>query len=354
MSEEAVADDLLVELTEVGAVIDECFRDAAARLGDLAGFGAVWEETRRAVSGGKLVRPRLLLTAHRAFAGTPSESAIQAAAALELLHAAFLLHDDVIDRDVLRRGAPNLIARRRDAARAMGADEAEALRYGDSCAILAGDLLLSGAHRLIAELDAPAAERRALWEVLGAAIGAAVVGEHADVLLGLQGGADEDAVLRTMEHKTARYSFSAPLRMGAILGGADACAVETVGVIGTTIGIAFQARDDVLGVFGDPRRTGKSTLSDLREGKVTLLVAYAAADHSWQSVSALFGDSGLDEHGAAVLRAAIESSGGLARTEAAISGLVAEARATLMLSSLPVRLIGDLERVIANAAERTR
>ncbi|GAB6856776.1 polyprenyl synthetase family protein [Microbacterium xylanilyticum] len=351
MTDSAVTKDLL---SEVGAVIDECFRDAATRLGDLAGFGAVWEETRRAAEGGKLLRPRLLLAAHRAFdAGSP-EDAIRAAAALELLHLAFLLHDDVIDRDVLRRGAPNLIARRRDAARAMGADEAEALHYGDSCAILAGDVLLSAAHRLIAELDAPAPRRRALWAVLSDAIGAAAVGEHADVLLGLQGGADEEAVLRTMEHKTARYSFNAPLRMGAILGGADATAVETLGVVGTTVGIAFQVRDDVLGVFGDPQHTGKSALSDLREGKITLLVAHAAADPSWQSASALFGDPGLDERGAAVLRAAIERSGGLARAEAAISGLVAEARAALLLSALPAVLIDDLENIIASAAERVR
>ncbi|WP_336629487.1 MULTISPECIES: polyprenyl synthetase family protein [unclassified Microbacterium] len=351
MTGRAVAEDLLAE---VETVIDRVFQDAGGRLGDLAGFDAVWEEARQGAAGGKLLRPRLLLAAQGAYAGEPAESAVHAAAALELLHLAFLLHDDVIDRDVLRRGEPNLIARRRDAAQAAGADEAGALRYGDSCAILAGDLLLSAAHRLIAELDAPTAHRRALLAVLGDAIEAAAVGEHADVVLGLRGDADEEAVLRTMEHKTARYSFSAPLRMGALLGGADPAAIDTLGFIGTTIGIAFQARDDVLGVFGDPERTGKSVLSDLREGKVTLLVAHSRSHASWREASALFGDPGLDERGAAVLRTAIVESGGLARTEAAISGLVAEARAALLFSALPAPLIAELESVIARATERTR
>ncbi|OZB80746.1 MAG: hypothetical protein B7X41_17525, partial [Microbacterium sp. 14-71-5] len=298
-------------LADVEAVIDDCFQEVSDRIGGVEGFDAVWDHVHRGAEGGKLLRPRLLLTAHRAFADEVSGTVVQAAAALELLHLAFLLHDDVIDRDLVRRGGPNLVALRRDAARAAGADEATALRYGESCAILAGDLLLSAAHRLIADLDEPAAHRGVIRRILGDAIDAAVVGEHADVLLGVRGEADEEAILRTMEFKTARYSFSAPLRIGALLGGAAPSAVEALGFIGTTIGIAFQARDDVLGVFGDPQQTGKSVLSDLREGKVTLLIANARTHPEWEAVADLFGDAALDEDGAAVLRAAIERAGGL-------------------------------------------
>jgi len=351
MTGSALAPDALADVEDV---IDGCFRDVSDRIGDVEGFGAVWEQVRRGAGGGKLLRPRLLLAAHGAFTDGGTEAAVPAAAALELLHLAFLLHDDVIDRDLVRRGEPNLIALRRDAARESGADEAAALHYGGSCAILAGDLLLSSAHRLIAELDTPATVRGALMRMLGDAIDAAAVGEHADIVLGLRGDAGEAAILRTMEHKTARYSFSAPLQMGALLGGATPSTVEALGFIGTTIGVAFQARDDVLGVFGDPRCTGKSVLSDLREGKLTLLIAHARTHPEWAAAAGLFGDPGLDEEGAAVLRAAIERSGGLARTEAVISGLVAEARASMLLAGLPDRLIVDLEHAIAGATERTR
>lgn len=341
-------------LADVEAVIDECFREVSDRIGDVEGFDAVWDHARRGAEGGKLLRPRLLLAACRAFADEPSESAVRAAAALELLHLAFLLHDDVIDRDLVRRGGPNLVALRRDAARAAGADEATALRYGESCAILAGDLLLSAAHRLIADLEPPREHRAALRRILGDAIDAAVVGEHADILTGVRGEAGEEAILRTMEFKTARYSFSAPLRIGALLGGASPSAVESLGFIGTTIGIAYQARDDVLGVFGDPQQTGKSVLSDLREGKVTLLIAHARNHPAWKAAAAHFGDPDLGEAEADMLRTAIERSGGLARTEAVISGLVAEARASMRLTALPSGLIEDLEHVIAGATERHR
>ncbi|MBS1673479.1 MAG: polyprenyl synthetase family protein [Actinobacteria bacterium] len=341
-------------LADVDAVIDACFRDVAERIGTVEGFDEVWDQARQGAEGGKLLRPRLVLSAHRAFADEPSDDAIRAAAAVELLHLAFLLHDDVIDRDLIRRGGPNLIALRRDAALAVGADEDAALRYGASCAILAGDLLLSAAHRLIAGLEVPSAPRGALLQVLADAVDAAAVGEHADILLGLRGDADEAAILRTMEHKTARYSFGAPLRIGALLGGAPPAAVEALGFIGATIGIAFQARDDVLGVFGDPRQTGKSALSDLREGKMTLLIAHARTAPAWNAVSALFGDTDLDDDGATALRDAIRRSGALDRTEAVISSLVVEARASMLLAALPARLVDDLERVIAGATERSR
>lgn len=351
MSDRTLSADVLAE---VGAVVDECFHDVAERIGAIEGFDTVWTQARRGAQGGKMLRPRLMLAAHRAFADDPSDDVIRAAAAVELLHLAFLLHDDVIDRDLVRRGGPNLIALCRDAALADGADEATALRYGQSCAILTGDLLLSAAHRLIADLDSSAAPRGALASILADAIDAAAVGEHADIRLGIRGEAGEAAILRTMEHKTARYSFSAPLRIGALLGGAPAATVEALGFIGTTIGVAFQARDDVLGVFGDPRQTGKSVLSDLREGKLTLLIAHSRTHPAWRAVADLFGDPELDERGAAAIRTAIECSGGLARTEAVISSLVVEARASMLLTDLPARLRDDLEHLIVGATERRR
>ena len=339
---------------ELEAAIDACFDDVARTVGTFQGFDRVWESMRQASTGGKLLRPRLLLSAQRAFGGAPDEHALQAAVAIELLHVAFLLHDDVLDRDLVRRGGPNLISRQRDAALVRGVNPREARRYGESCAVLVGDLLLAAAHRLIGELDEPVGRRRALLGVLDDAVSAAAVGEHADLRISLSGEADEDTILRTMALKTARYSFSAPLRFGALMGGASSEVVGTLGFIGDMVGIAFQMRDDVLGVFGDPGRTGKSVLSDLREGKITLLVAYARMDPSWQRVAHLFGDPDLDERGAALLRSAIERSGARARAEAVAAQLIDEASMSMYRAVLPPELIEDLERVIASAMGRSR
>ncbi|WP_424937579.1 MULTISPECIES: polyprenyl synthetase family protein [Bacteria] len=335
----------------VVAAMDSCFEDIAQRIGQVEGFDGVWETAREASEGGKMLRPHLLLSAYGAFAVEPAESAVQVAAAMELLHLAFLLHDDVIDRDLVRRGRPNLIARRYDIARGQGMNDSAALRYGDGCAILAGDVLLSAAHRLVAEVDEPLDVRRGLLRALDDAILAAAVGEHADLVIGLRGVADESAILRTMRDKTARYSFSAPLRMGALLGGASAEVIAALGVIGDTIGIAFQARDDVLGVFGDPQRTGKSALSDLREGKVTLLIAAARADPAWREVAHLFGRPELEETDAALIRAVIERSGARTRVEAAITRFAEDARASLEPVTLPSTLVDDLERVLVTVTE---
>lgn len=341
-------------LDDVRATIDGCFADVARRIGRFEHFDRVWQTAAATATGGKLIRPHLVLCARRGFGGETDDSTVQIAAALELLHLSFLLHDDVIDGDTLRRGTPNLIARQHDVARASGIDETEAVRYGVSCAILVGDVLLASAHRLVAGIDEPPVRRRALQEVLDDAVLAAAVGEHADIRISLRGEADESAILRTMEQKTARYSFTAPLQMGALLGDAPAAAVTALGVIGATMGAAFQARDDVLGVFGDPQRTGKSTLSDLREGKITLLIAHARTHTAWNGVAHLFGDPGLDEQGAGLLRAAIERSGARQRTEAVIDGLLDETRMSMSRAPLPAPLVDDLERVLASATERTR
>ena len=340
-------------LDDVASMMAASFARMAQRV-EFEGFDGVWEAARKGAMGGKMLRPRLLLAARRAYGPDDDECAVQAAAALELLHSAFLLHDDVIDRDLLRRGEPNLIARRRDAARSVGVDEVDALRYGGSCAILAGDLLISAAHRLLAEIDAPVERRRALLRVFDGAIGAAAAGEHADLLLSLLRQADEGVILQTMVHKTARYSFTAPLQMGALLGGASPGELGALRFIGDAIGVAFQIRDDVLGVFGDPRETGKSVLSDLREGKITLLIASARADSSWNTVAHLFGDPALDEIGATQLRAVIERSGARDHAEAVLARLVDEARTSMDLAPLPPALIDDLELVIAGATERVR
>lgn len=342
-------------LENVESVIDDCFHAEWQRGGGFTEFDRVWKAAWRLSSGGRMPRSRLLLAAHDAFAESPpSDEVIRGAAALELLHLGFFLHDDVIDRALVRRGETNLIARMRDEARDRGIAEEEALHYGRSCAVLVGDLLIASAHRLVGELDVSSERRRMMLGVLGEAASAAAAGEHSGALTRLLTDADEDTILRTLEQRSTQHSFGAPLRMGAVLGGADAGTAVALDVIGKTIGVAVQARDDVAGVFGGQDRADGSALSDLRDGKLTLLIVYARRDPAWPHVAHLFGRPDLRERDAERLREVIIGSGALDRVEYAITSLADAARSSLRRASLPLPLVERLEDTIAQTTVRSR
>ncbi|WP_395244755.1 polyprenyl synthetase family protein [Agromyces sp. MMS24-K17] len=317
-------------------------------------YRRLWEAATEAVAGGKRIRPMLVLAAHRAWGDPRPDDAVRVAAAFELLHTAFLMHDDVIDHDLVRRGRPNVAGRFAHAAAARGLDSARAHDYGDASAILAGDLLISAAHGLVAGVDAPAPTRLALLDLVDECVFTTAAGEHDDVRFaaGVRPGRDE--ILAMIEAKTAAYSFSAPLRAGALLAEAGPGASDRLDRIGRSLGIAFQLRDDVLGVFGDERTTGKSTLGDLREGKETLLVASARGHADWEAVAGRFGDPRLDEAGAAALRDALVASGALAQVEALIDRHAAFARVGIDHPELPAALRDDLRALVAASTERRR
>ena len=338
----------------VDEVLDEFFIervDRAAPLGE--DYRRLWAAARDAAAGGKRVRPALVLAAHRAFAGADTRSSTHLAAAFEVLHTAFLIHDDVIDHDLVRRGFPNVAGRFALDAVSRGLDTARANEYGEASAILAGDLLISAAHRLVAGIEAPAGVRVPLLDIVDECVFLAAAGEHADVR---HAGAspDEHDILDMIERKTASYSFSAPLQAGALLGGASAGTVARLGEIGRHLGVAFQLRDDVLGVFGQPARTGKSVLGVLREGKQTLLIAYARGHADWSLVETHFGRADLDEPAAARLRAAIETTGARARVERLIDERCDEANPAIATGDLPAPLREELTATARECVERDR
>ena len=338
----------------VDDVIDGFFSERVGRAAPLGDdYRRLWVATRDAASGGKRVRPALVLAAHRAFAGTDTLSSTHLAAAFELLHTAFLIHDDVIDHDLVRRGMPNVAGRFALDGVSRELEPARANAYGEASAILAGDLLISAAHRLVAGLDAPAAVRIPLLDIVDECVFLAAAGEHADVR---HAGAspDERDILDMIERKTASYSFSAPLQAGALLGGASVETVARLGEIGRHLGVAFQLRDDVLGVFGHPSRTGKSVLGDLREGKLTLLIAYARGHADWTLVEAHFGRADLDEAAATRLRTAIESTGARSRVERLIDARCDEAKRAITAGHLPDALREALTATVRECVERDR
>ncbi len=316
-------------------------------------YAELWRTMRTAVAGGKRVRPQLLLSSYTQLANADDDAAIQLAVAIELLHTALLVHDDIIDGDDERRGAPNLVGAFRSAGRSAGLGPVAAERWGETAGILAGDLLLMSALRMgvLPELDRRRADRIA--ELLDESIFRAAAGELADVAYASRLTTPSVGDIRDMmADKTAHYSLELPLRAAAVLADAGVEIEERLGAVGRSLGILFQMQDDLLGVFGDPDRTGKSAIGDLREGKQTLLVAFARDTPAWAAVAEHFGDPMLDEPGAEALRQALELSGARASFEAEIRGERDRAVRLIRDAALPAELEHALCRAADQAMER--
>ncbi|RRS01289.1 polyprenyl synthetase family protein [Glycomyces terrestris] len=310
------------------------------------------EAARDAAAGGKRFRPRLVAESNLAFGGrgTADPAVADVAAGFELLHTAFVVHDDVIDGDVERRGRPNTSGRFRADARAAGAAVGRAARYGDAASILVGDVLLFEAVRLIAAADLPAGPRRRLLDLLDDVILLSAAGELADVeYASLPDPPDPEAVLAAARDKTAVYSISAPLQAGAILAGAPEPAVAALGAAGRSLGLAFQLADDLIGAFGTAEQAGRAPGADLREGKHTALIATARHSGSWPEVKAALALAPTGPEGVQAARRALDACGARKRVHALIDEILGAARERWSRAPVPEaskRMLGDLTDVI--------
>lgn len=276
-------------------------------------FVALWHAAAEHAIGGKLIRPRLLIELLRSLTpsgltGAEVERAVDIAVHVELLHFAFLLHDDVIDGDLVRRRRPNLIG---SLVERRSAEPAEpALHWARSSAILMGDLLLASAVLGFARADVSSTVRARLLTLLEQTIFETVAGEHTDI--GLSDGIiapDLRTILSTSAYKTATYSFVLPLRAAAVLADSSPASEEQFTAIGRHLGLAYQLQDDLLSVFGDPDAHGKDAFSDLREGKETAIIAYARMTGHWPRIELRFGSLDLSEADAADIRDRLRECG---------------------------------------------
>ncbi len=316
-------------------------------------FRELWTRLRTLSQGGKRIRPLMLLTAHDGLGGNRRDDAMRAAVGVELLHTALVIHDDIIDGDLQRRGAPNITATFAADARGRGLSEVRARSWGETMALLAGDLLLTAAVREVARIAAPAHVREHVLAALDEAVYLAASGEQADVAYGIGlEHPDAEAIRAMMQRKTACYTFETPLRMGAALADAAEPLVHRLGEIGRSLGILFQLRDDLLGAFGTPEVTGKSASSDLREGKVTMLVAYARDEPAWTAVAPLFGRPELTDDEVALLREALVVSGARRRLQQEIEREAAHVLALIGAARLPSALAAELRHAVRTGMER--
>ncbi len=262
--------DLLLKETRehVDAYLGELFTERITQAREIGGsYERLWSTLESVVfAGGKRIRPYLTVVGY----GSLDTKIEPVAAAQELIHCAMLVHDDVIDRDFSRHGQKNVNGMYRDTYMRL-IDSTIVDHYANSAAILAGDALLSEAYCLIASCGYTGEVKDLVSRQLHRSIYEVIGGELMDVEAGIVVGTEIDP-LQVYRYKTAGYSFIGPLVSGALCAGADAATIQKLHDFGAAAGIAFQIQDDLLGVFGDEVKTGKSTTSDLREGKLTTLV----------------------------------------------------------------------------------
>ncbi len=313
--------------TLLGAFSSELsrFLDSQEELTSTVVSGEMLDLARRFTDGGKRLRPAFCYWGHVAADGHPTDprALLRAAASLDLLHVSALVHDDIIDASDTRRGIPSAHRQFANHHRAMEG-RGHGASFGTAAAILLGDLLLMWSVELFEE-SRLSPERMTRARALLAGMRTEVVcGQYLDVgaSFGVTPADSISAELRVanriLEYKTARYSVVRPLLVGAALGGGSATLETALARVGSLVGRAFQMRDDVLGVFGDPSVTGKPAGDDLREGKRTVLVLTAlerANSSQRNTLEALLGNANITEAQLRNGRAIITSTGALEEAE---------------------------------------
>ena len=312
--------------------------------------------------GGKRLRARFCHAGWQAVARFGDRRAEESAAlwdvcaALEIFQSAALVHDDLIDNSDTRRGRPAAHRALESSHRESGWS-GDAAAFGRSSAILLGDLLVAWSDDLLEEAIAPLPHAAAVRREYGRMRRDVTVGQFLDI-------AEESAwslhatdshverALRIVSLKSARYSIEQPLVLGAAIAAGSDDQLEALRRFGHPVGMAFQLRDDVLGVYGDSAITGKPAGDDLREGKRTVLVALTrqTLDASARNLfDEMLGDPALTPQQIAFLQATISGSGALEQVERMIDEYAKEADRALSGTRLDNAAVGDL-RDLARAA----
>jgi len=335
-------------------------RAEAAYIGtDYDGLIAVLEDF--VLLGGKRMRPAFAYWGYRAVTPGPQDRVdddiLRLFSALELLHACALVHDDVIDESATRRGMPTAHMHFTELHRSRGW-RGSAEQFGRSAAILMGDLSLVWADDIVAGVDLPPPDRHRVQRVWSDIRTEVLGGQYLDIVAESSGAYSIDSAMNVNTYKTASYTVTRPLQLGAAAAADRPDVHRAFHSLGTDLGVAFQLRDDVLGVFGDPAVTGKPSGDDLRSGKRTVLLAEAVerAEASDPAAAALLRSSvGTDLSDSQVreLCSVIESVGALAAVEQHIETLTRRGLEVLETAPINAPAKAGLTELAGLAANRS-
>lgn len=348
------------ELSDVRVEIDaELAGFTKRRSAHLAGIGSELLPVAEAMTGfindgGKRFRPIFAYLGYLGSGATARSEILRACTALELVHVCALIHDDVMDGSDTRRKKPS-IHKLFESLHQESSYKGDAVRFGLSAAILLGDLALVWADRALSESGITQDELIRCQDVFCEMRDELMAGQYLDVLEGALGTSSVERSLKVARYKSGKYSIERPLHFGAALAGAGELKT-TYSNFGLPLGEAFQLRDDVLGVFGDPSVTGKPAGDDLREGKRTVLAALAMekADQSGRSLlDTSLGNPDLSDIEIASLQEIIVSSGALDQVEKLITELTTSAISALREPSLDGKIATVLEEMAIIATQRS-
>ena len=342
--------------SELSAVLQHLTDRMRAMHDDAAAMG---EALSRAALGGKLIRPRLLGAVVDAYGGDLDDAACHVSVALELLHTCLVVHDDVIDDDLTRRGRPNvagefvaLHAQRSTQRSNQHVDHAAGRTDAKGIAVIAGDLALATVFKLVRR--APDRVRDDVYDLVDEALVASAVGEYLDVVHSWPGADPSDTDIRTATHlKTSVYSFESPMVAGALLVDAPAAHVTAFRAAARDMGQAYQVIDDVLGAFAHDTVLGRDIASDLENHRETAVITAARTTAHWPRIEMLRAGS-LNVHGITQLRQELLDSGARELALARADELLAKALSGLDEVGVPGQLRVELERLMGSITGRAR
>ncbi|MEJ3406013.1 polyprenyl synthetase family protein [Rathayibacter sp. YIM 133350] len=365
----------LVDL--VHARVDEFVSDRASILTSVSTeLDPLLQISRRFLSGGKRFRALFCYWGWQAVSGEPEgfdpfadeggpehlDAVVSVAAALEIFHAAALVHDDIIDNSDTRRGAP-AAHRAFEALHLQGGWSGDPEGFGRASAILLGDLLLGWSDELLDEgiAELPRAEARRARSEFNLMRTEVTAGQYLDILEEQAWPSRAESEMRSraetvIVYKSAKYSVLAPLVIGAALAGGTDAQLAALRTFGLPLGTAYQLRDDLLGVFGDEQLTGKPSGDDLREGKRTMLVAIARErmqPGQRRLLDELLGDPDLDAAQVRMLQSTIRASGAVDEVEALIARQVVRAITAVNDAPLSRRARSELVALAETVTART-
>ena len=308
------------------------------------------------LDSGKRLRPLFAAIGHIGAGGEITAQSITALSALELVHVCALIHDDVMDGSDTRRGTAS-IHKQFEALHQSEKLSGSAPQFGVASAILLGDLALIWAAKMLHESGMNPKHILQALPVYDEMRVELMAGQYLDIYEQALASESVERSLKVARYKSGKYSIERPLHFGAALAPAATPAVySTYSRYGLPLGEAFQLRDDVIGVFGDPKETGKPAGDDLREGKRTVLIA-ATLNEASPAQRALFdqyfGKPDLDSAGVEALRQVIVETGALARVEKLIEEMTFNAHAALKSGEISNMASTMLEQMAQAATKRT-
>jgi len=289
------------------------------------------------LAGGKRIRPIMMCLGYKAAGGRDYNKIVKTSVSIELIHAFLLIHDDIIDCDDLRRGKKTIHARYRDYNKRFLFNN-NAKHFGQSVAIVLGDFIYSLGNQVLFESKFEAEQIVQALSRLQSIVGMTCVGEMQDVYIEYKSKVTDEEILDMYENKTAKYTFEGPLHLGATLAGAGDTFCNQLSTYAIPLGIAFQIRDDVLGIFGDEKKTGKSAHSDILEGKKTFMVNCAYKNATYEQKCVLddsLGNKDITVEEIKRFRDVLEETGARDEVENYMQKLLLQSKEALIEISLP-------------------